>query len=62
MGDEEPLEDWARRREERRNALKGKLRVVALTEGPHRGAHLEPDQSHHEEAFRLHAMRRYSNM
>ncbi len=34
---EESLEDWARRREERRNASKGKLRAVPLTEGPHRG-------------------------
>ncbi|MEV0437706.1 DUF6087 family protein [Streptomyces spectabilis] len=40
---EEPLEDWARRREERRAALKGKLRAVPLTEGPNRGQHVEPD-------------------
>ncbi|MGW2488353.1 DUF6087 family protein [Streptomyces sp. NPDC001606] len=41
---EEPLEEWARRREERRNAAKGKLRAVPLTSGPHRGAHIEPHQ------------------
>lgn len=44
MDDEqEPLEDWARRREERRHALKGKRRAVPLTEGPHRGQHVDPD-------------------
>ncbi|MBT2396282.1 DUF6087 family protein [Streptomyces sp. ISL-100] len=43
MHDEEPLEDWARKREERRNASKGKLRAVPLTGGPHRGAHVDPD-------------------
>ncbi|MEU9489879.1 DUF6087 family protein [Streptomyces decoyicus] len=43
MSDEEPLENWARRREERRNTSKGKLRAVPLTEGPHRGAHVEPN-------------------
>ncbi|MFF4285637.1 DUF6087 family protein [Streptomyces sp. NPDC001633] len=43
MRDEESLEDWARRREERRDASKGKLRAVPLTEGPHGGAHVEPD-------------------
>ncbi|MFE7121079.1 DUF6087 family protein [Streptomyces sp. NPDC057654] len=40
--DEEPLEEWARRREERRTASKGKLRAVPLTEGRHRAAHVEP--------------------
>ncbi|MET8682345.1 DUF6087 family protein [Streptomyces sp. NPDC004647] len=40
---EEPLEEWARRREERRAQTKGKLRAVPLTSGPHRGAHVEPD-------------------
>ncbi|MGC5042435.1 DUF6087 family protein [Streptomyces albidoflavus] len=40
---EEPLEDWARRREERQAAAKGKLRAVPLTQGPHRGAHVDPD-------------------
>ncbi|MFI1201675.1 DUF6087 family protein [Streptomyces sp. NPDC020883] len=40
---EEPLEEWARRREGRRNASKGKLRAVPLTSGPNRGAHVEPD-------------------
>ncbi|MER5301367.1 DUF6087 family protein [Streptomyces lasiicapitis] len=39
---EEPLEDWARRREERRAASKGKLRAVPLTQGPHRGANVDP--------------------
>ncbi|MER6567016.1 DUF6087 family protein [Streptomyces sp. NPDC001093] len=39
---EEPLEEWARRREERRNASKGRLRAVPLTSGPHRGTHVEP--------------------
>ncbi|NUL24942.1 DUF6087 family protein [Streptomyces lunaelactis] len=43
MHDEEPLENWARRREERRNASKGKLRAVPLSSGPHRGAHVEAD-------------------
>ncbi|MCX4912066.1 DUF6087 family protein [Streptomyces sp. NBC_00687] len=41
--EQEPLADWARRREERRDALKGKRRAVPLTEGPHRGQHVEPD-------------------
>ncbi|KUM99346.1 hypothetical protein AQI95_39580 [Streptomyces yokosukanensis] len=39
---EEPLEEWARRREEPRNASKGKLRAMPLTSGPHRGAHVGP--------------------
>ncbi|RLU79985.1 hypothetical protein CTZ27_35745 [Streptomyces griseocarneus] len=39
---EEPLEDWARRREERRAQSMGKLRAVPLTSDPHRGAHVEP--------------------
>ncbi|MFC7908235.1 DUF6087 family protein [Streptomyces nigra] len=41
--EQEPLEDWARRREERRDASKGKRRAVPLVEGPHRGQHVEPD-------------------
>lgn len=41
--DQEPLDEWARRREERRNASKGKLRAVPLTSGPNRGLHVEPD-------------------
>ena len=41
--EQEPLEDWARRREERRDASKGKRRALPLTEGPHRGQHVEPD-------------------
>ncbi|MEU8543037.1 DUF6087 family protein [Streptomyces sp. NPDC048717] len=40
---EEPLEKWARRREERRAAATGKRRAVPLTEGPHRAAHVELD-------------------
>ncbi|MFF2508685.1 DUF6087 family protein [Streptomyces sp. NPDC058067] len=40
--EQEPLEDWARRREERRHASKGKRRAVPLTEGPHRGQHVAP--------------------
>ncbi|MFF1380628.1 DUF6087 family protein [Streptomyces sp. NPDC058308] len=39
---EAPLEGWARRREERRAASKGKLRAVPLTQGPHRGAYVDP--------------------
>ncbi|MBA2950242.1 DUF6087 family protein [Streptomyces himalayensis] len=41
--EQEPLEDWARRREERRHATKGRRRAVPLTEGPHRGQHVDPD-------------------
>lgn len=41
--EQEPLEDWARRREERQNASKGKRRAAPLTKGPHRGQHVEPD-------------------
>ncbi|MFD9793452.1 DUF6087 family protein [Streptomyces sp. NPDC059070] len=40
---EEPLEEWARRREERRARSAGKLRAIPLTRGPHQGAHIEPD-------------------
>ncbi|MFF8994035.1 DUF6087 family protein [Streptomyces sp. NPDC014983] len=40
--DEKPLEEWARRREERRAASKGRLRTVPLTEGRHRAA-VAPD-------------------
>jgi hypothetical protein len=40
---EEPLAEWARRREERRAAAKGKLRAFPLTSGPNRGTHVEPD-------------------
>ncbi|MEN8654380.1 DUF6087 family protein [Streptomyces sp. 21So2-11] len=43
MHNEEPLEEWARRREERRSASRGKLRAVPLTEGPYRGAHVDAD-------------------
>ncbi|MFD0437233.1 DUF6087 family protein [Streptomyces chartreusis] len=41
--DQEPLEEWARRREERQNASKGKIRAIPLTQGPRRGQHAEPD-------------------
>ncbi|MEV0227132.1 DUF6087 family protein [Streptomyces sp. NPDC050704] len=34
---------WARRREARRNAAKGKLRIIPLSPGPHRGQHVDPD-------------------
>ncbi|WP_086822386.1 DUF6087 family protein [Streptomyces sp. NRRL B-24572] len=43
MQDDEPLEEWARRRAERQAAAKGKLRAVPLGDGPHRGAHVDPD-------------------
>ncbi|MFE0772228.1 MULTISPECIES: DUF6087 family protein [Streptomyces] len=42
MRDEEPLEEWARRRDERRAEAKGRLRAIPLGEGPHRGAHVDP--------------------
>ncbi|MFI1170142.1 DUF6087 family protein [Streptomyces melanogenes] len=42
MDDEEPLAQWARRRAERRDRAKGRLRAVPLTPGPHRGAHVDP--------------------
>ncbi|MFD7130645.1 DUF6087 family protein [Streptomyces sp. NPDC059894] len=38
------MEEWARRREERRNASKGKLRAVLLASGPHCAAHVEPHE------------------
>ncbi|MEV7277641.1 DUF6087 family protein [Streptomyces sp. NPDC093111] len=43
MQDDEPLEEWARRRAERQADSRGKLRAVPLGDGPHRGAHVEPD-------------------
>ncbi|MEV8334268.1 DUF6087 family protein [Streptomyces niveus] len=42
MYDEEPLDVWARRREERRSASMGRLWTVPLIDGPPRGAHVEP--------------------
>lgn len=42
MHDDEPLEEWARRRAERQAASKGKQRAVPLSNGPHRGAHVDP--------------------
>lgn len=41
--EDEPLQDWARRREERRDASKGKRRAIPLAEGPLRGQHVQPD-------------------
>ncbi|MEU9779247.1 DUF6087 family protein [Streptomyces sp. NPDC047968] len=43
MQDDEPLEEWARRRAERQAASKGRLRAVPLGSGPRRGAHVDPD-------------------
>ncbi|MEU2159329.1 DUF6087 family protein [Streptomyces sp. NPDC019396] len=40
--DDEPLAEWARRRDERRAQTRGRLRAVPLTEGPHRAAHISP--------------------
>ncbi|MEV7565624.1 DUF6087 family protein [Streptomyces tanashiensis] len=42
LKDEEPLEEWARRRAERQAASKGRLRAVPLGDGPHRGSHVDP--------------------
>ncbi|MFE2561914.1 DUF6087 family protein [Streptomyces sp. NPDC059352] len=42
MQDDEPLEQWARRRAERRAASMGKQRAVPLGNSPHRGAHVDP--------------------
>ncbi|KOX24703.1 MULTISPECIES: DUF6087 family protein [unclassified Streptomyces] len=42
MRDDEPLEEWARRRDGRRAASKGKRRAVPLGDGPHRAAHVAP--------------------
>ncbi|MEW1700764.1 DUF6087 family protein [Streptomyces sp. NPDC091278] len=42
MNDEEPLEEWARRREIRRKAATGRRRFVPLGDSPHRGAHVDP--------------------
>ncbi|MFJ4908530.1 DUF6087 family protein [Streptomyces sp. NPDC093249] len=42
MNDEEPLEEWARRREIRRKAAKGRRRFVPLGYSPHRSAHVDP--------------------
>lgn len=39
---EESLEEWARRRAERRARITGRLRAVPLTEGPHRAGHIDP--------------------
>ncbi|WP_282695235.1 DUF6087 family protein [Streptomyces sp. CC208A] len=43
MQDDEPLEEWARRRAERQAASKGRLRAVPLGGGPYRGAHVDHD-------------------
>ncbi|MFI8348533.1 DUF6087 family protein [Streptomyces sp. NPDC085596] len=42
MQDDEPLEEWARRRDARQAGSKGKRRAMPLGEGPHRGAHVDP--------------------
>ncbi|MFF5969954.1 DUF6087 family protein [Streptomyces sp. NPDC012769] len=39
---DEPLEDWARRWDERRTQSRGRLRHVSLTTGPQRGWHIDP--------------------
>ncbi|MEV4430704.1 DUF6087 family protein [Streptomyces sp. R-07] len=39
---EEPLADWARRREERLAERRGRRRAVPLADGPLRGSHLAP--------------------
>ncbi|WP_031008939.1 DUF6087 family protein [Streptomyces sp. NRRL F-5727] len=43
MQDDEPLEEWARRRDARQAASKGRRRAVPLGDRPHRGAHVDPD-------------------
>ncbi len=40
--DDNPLEEWLRRREAQRRRFVGRLRAVPLGEGPHRGAHTNP--------------------
>ncbi|MFF5126910.1 DUF6087 family protein [Streptomyces syringium] len=40
--DEEPLKDWAQRREVDRERKKGRLRAVPLGPGRHRGFHVHP--------------------
>ncbi|MFF3640344.1 DUF6087 family protein [Streptomyces sp. NPDC002564] len=40
--EDEPLQDWVRRREERRDASKGKRRAIPLAEGQLRGQHVQP--------------------
>ncbi|MFF5284564.1 DUF6087 family protein [Streptomyces sp. NPDC013171] len=39
---EEPLTDWARRREERLAERRGRRRAVPLVDGPLRGSHVAP--------------------
>ncbi|MET9373954.1 DUF6087 family protein [Streptomyces sp. NPDC002992] len=39
---EEPLADWARRREERLAERRGRRRAVPLVDGPLRGSHVAP--------------------
>ncbi|MFF9074491.1 DUF6087 family protein [Streptomyces sp. NPDC014872] len=41
--EDEPLAEWARRRDERRARATGRLRAVALAEGPYRAAHVDPN-------------------
>ncbi|MER6734614.1 DUF6087 family protein [Streptomyces puniciscabiei] len=45
MGDDEPLEEWAARREKRRRKV-GERRAVPLVPGPQRAAHLDPNAPH----------------
>ncbi|MFF7777683.1 DUF6087 family protein [Streptomyces tanashiensis] len=42
MDDEEPLGEWARRREERRSATKGRMRALPIGGRIHRGKHVDP--------------------
>ncbi|MFG2836400.1 DUF6087 family protein [Streptomyces zaomyceticus] len=42
MQDDETLEEWARRRDARQAASKGRRRAMPLGDGPHRGAHVDP--------------------
>ncbi|MDX2646346.1 DUF6087 family protein [Streptomyces sp. PA03-1a] len=41
--EDEPLEQWVERREERQARRKGRLRAGTLAAGPPRGAHVDPD-------------------
>ncbi|WP_187282067.1 DUF6087 family protein [Streptomyces sp. wa22] len=43
MQDDEPLEEWDRRRDARQAASKGRQHAVPLGNGLHRGAHVDPD-------------------
>ncbi|MFZ3491773.1 DUF6087 family protein [Streptomyces sp. 5.8] len=41
--EDEPLADWARKRDERRARATGRLRAVPLTDGPLGAAHVDPN-------------------